>query len=104
MFGEYIPFFSKLLANGNLLVQDYHYILGEDFGFGPSAKIEIQLNDVEGWKTVEYKSSEQEVKDSRISSYYYGETVSRKVSWGLGVVGSFIEFFGLQTFYLLWFS
>ena len=43
-------------------------------------KIEIQLNDVEGWKTVDYKSSEQEVKDSRVPSYYHEETVSRKVS------------------------
>lgn len=49
------------------------------FGFGQSAEIEIQLNDVEGRKTVEYKSSEQEVKESRVPLYYDGETVSGKV-------------------------
>ena len=47
--------------------------------FGQSAEVEIKLNDVEGRKTVEYKTSEQEIKDNRIPLYYDGETVSGKV-------------------------
>lgn len=47
--------------------------------FGQSAEVEIKLNDVEGRKTVEYKTSEQEPKDNRIPLYYDGETVSGKV-------------------------
>ena len=49
---------------------------------------------------MEYKSSEQEVKDSRVPLYYDGETVSGKVCLVPEVVWDFIEFRGLDMFHI----
>jgi len=49
------------------------------FGFGQSAEVEIRLNEVEGRKTVEYRSSDKDLKDKNLL-FYDGETVSGKVN------------------------
>ncbi|XP_067928928.1 vacuolar protein sorting-associated protein 26B-like [Watersipora subatra] len=66
------------------------------FGFGQSAEIQIELNEVESRKTIEYKSSEEEPKENRIPLYYDGETVAGKVHIKLKKQGSKLDHKGIR--------